>query len=213
LKIWLKKLAKKVYENRRDLLSEVGYALFTVALCVGAFQFRGWIADRDLAVWKAIATTPEPELCTICDNHAYHAPCIIKLSTGQLGEMQIYDNDPGYPGKLAEEQTLDEGVFYPIANGATISRAAELRQSVAHVEKNYEQIDPGYFCFDCRVRLASKAVEGFILIDMLKPDDFVAYEIKDGAEYDVRDYTVTITDSDQFDGYEIVANGHLWFGE
>ena len=51
------------------------------------------------------------------------------------------------------------------------------------------------------------------MIDMLKPDDFVAYEIKGGAEYDVRDYTVTITDSDLFDGYEIVANGHLWFGE
>ena len=127
--------------------------------------------------------------------------------------MQIYDNDPGYPGKLADEQTLDEGVFYHIANGATASRAAKLRTNYAHVEKNYEQIDPSLYCFDCRVLLAQTAVEGFVVLDLLNPDAAVVYEIKDGVEYTIRDYTVTIDDSNQFDGYEIVTEGHLFTEE
>ena len=213
MKTWLKRLGRKLYENRKDLLVEFIYAGFTVALCVISFQLRGWIADRDLAVWKAIATTPEPEQCVLCDNHAYHVPCVLKLSTGQYGELQIYDNDPGYPGKLSDEQTLDEGVFYHIANGATASRAAKLRTNYAHVEKNYEQIDPSLYCFDCRVTLAQTAVEGFVVLDLLDPDAAVVYEIKDGVEYTIRDYTVTIEDSNQFDGYEIVATGHLWADE
>lgn len=213
MKTWLKKLGRKLYDNRKDLLVELIYAGFTVALCVISFRFRGWIADRDLAVWKSIATTPAPEQCVLCDNHAYHAPCVLKLSTGQRGELQIYDNELGHPGKLADEQTLDEGVFYHIANGATASRAAESRTNIAYVDRNYDQIDPSLYCFDCRVLLAQTAVEGFVVLDLLDPDTAVVYEIKDGVEYTIRDYTVMIEDSNQFDGYEIVTKGHLWVDE
>jgi hypothetical protein len=67
--------------------------------------------------------------------------------------------------------------------------------TIARVEKNYEQIDSVYFGFDCRVLRASVTVEGFMLPDMLEPEEVVAYEIRDNAEYDIRDYTVMIEDS------------------
>ena len=51
------------------------------------------------------------------------------------------------------------------------------------------------------------------MLDLLDTDAAVVYEIKDGVEYTIRDYTVMIEDSKQFDGYEIVATGHLWADE
>ena len=57
--------------------------------------------------------------------------------------------------------------------------------------------------------LAQTAVEGFVVLDMLDPDAAVVYEIMDGVEYTIRDYTVMIEDSNQFDGYEITTKGHL----
>ena len=61
--------------------------------------------------------------------------------------------------------------------------------------------------------LAQTAVEGFVVLDLLDPDAAVVYEIEGGVEYTIRDYTVMIEDSNQFDGYEIVTKGHLWVNE
>ena len=76
-----------------------------------------------------------------------------------------------------------------------------------YVDRNYEQIDPSLYCFDCRVILAQTSVEGFVVLVLLNPDVVVVYEIKDSVEYTIRDYTVTIEDSRQLDGYRITTKG------
>jgi len=71
------------------------FALSLAALAV-AFSL-GWhfgANDTDkkayAAVWEAISTLPEPEQCALCGNGEgmqYHAPCLVDLSTGEMGMM------------------------------------------------------------------------------------------------------------------------------
>jgi len=210
LKIWLKKWGKRLYEYRQDLLYSMVYALLTVALCVVSFRFRGWLADRELAVWKAIGTTPAPEECDLCGNYPYHAPCLLKLSTGQRGELQIYETKPGYPGELAEDQPRDICVFRPISDSVGSSRDSAAQVNITHVPDEYEPLDPANYCYDCRVLLADTAVEGFVLLDMLDPDNIQVYTIENGAEYTIRDYTVSVGKQKGFDGLIITVTGHLF---
>lgn len=99
----------------------------------------------DTAFWKIVATTPEPELCAICDDgngNRYHAPA--------------------------------------------------------------------HFCHDCRALLAETATEGYVLLDLYDLEDIRAFVIEDGAEYTIRDYTVSIYKDKENGGLFVEVTGHLF---
>lgn len=48
-------------------------------------------AMSDAAFWKVVATTPEPECCSICEDgngNRHHAPVLVNLSTGTLARYE-----------------------------------------------------------------------------------------------------------------------------
>ena len=79
--------------------------LLTAFFLFGVF-LRGIVADREMSLWKSFVLTPEPEICALCGGGIpYHAPVLVNLSTGEAGEIRVYDPDPRHRYELAEEQS------------------------------------------------------------------------------------------------------------
>ncbi len=90
----------KIRQTRRFKL--VAFALAVAALGV-AFGLGWHLGTNDTdkkayaAVWEAISTLSEPEQCALCGNGEgmrYHAPCLVDLSTGEVGELRTCIHRP-----------------------------------------------------------------------------------------------------------------------
>lgn len=92
--------------------------LLTLAAMVVVFRL-GWYAgsnatDRKAyaALWEAMVDLPDPERCALCaEGRPYQAPCLIDLSTGQMGEMRVYTYGPTQEGKLDPREAQCSGTF------------------------------------------------------------------------------------------------------
>ena len=163
-----------------------------------------------------ILIAPEPEECVVCDNlqgPRFHAPCLLELSTGELTELEIYEPCHRYSGELAPDQDMDYNVMTFGGSGLPlfIDRMEEIQRCVAYLpEKAGGEIEPSYYCRDCRAKLTKVATQGYVLLDLYDLDAIQAYPVEDGAEYPIRIYTVTMAhDEDQ--GHLVVTNiGHLF---
>ena len=156
-----------------------------VLLCIGGvFLFLagiglGWIRCRqtETAFWKYILFAPEPEECVVCDNlqgPRFHAPCLLDLSTGELTELEIYEPCHRYSGELAPDQDMDYNVMTFGESGLPlfIDRTEEIQRCVAYLpEKAGGEIEPSYYCRDCRAKLTKVATQGYVLLDLY--DDII----------------------------------------
>ena len=188
--------------------------LLTVAMISSFSAFV--VTMFDAAYWKIVATTPEPECCTVCEEgngNRYHAPVLVNLSTGTMRELEIYDRDPRRPWEVAEEQRWDDWVFTFIDGNATMSWSSEDHKNIADIGDRIEKIAPALFCHDCRALLADTATKGYALLDLYDLEDIQAYAVEAGAEYTIRDYTVSIYKDKENDGLKVEVTGHLFGAE
>ena len=58
---------------------------------------------------------PEPEQCSICDYIPSHAPCLVNLHTGEVGEIFCYDPHPEKVGEIADYQRGGYFCFMSVA--------------------------------------------------------------------------------------------------
>ena len=182
--------------------------LLTAFFSVGVF-LRGAVAERDIALWKSLVLTPEPEICALCGNGIpYHAPVLVNLSTGEAGELRVYDPDPRHPYEPAEEQSTGTFSFLHIA-GLTGYRDTCNHSCCVTLPETDAPIAPAFFCRACRPMLADTATEGFILADLYNLSDITAYAIKDGAKHTIRDYDISISAQAEPGGLSIHVAGLL----
>lgn len=166
--------------------------------------------------WKNIAMTPEPDCCSVCGNGdgvRYHAPALVNLSTGMVWELEIYDNDPRRPWEIAEEQRWDDWVFQYLDGSATMSWSSVDHTNMVSIGTNAGKFAPAYFCHDCRALLAETAREGYALLDLYDLGSIQAFVVEDGAEYTIRDYTVSVCKNKDVDGLTVEVIGHLFGNE
>lgn len=170
----------------------------------------------DTAFWKVVATTPEPELCAVCENgngNRYHAPVLLNLSTGRSRELEIYNNDPHRPWEVAEEQRWDDWVFSFIDEHATMSWSSFDHTNIARITDNSTAMAPAHFCHDCRALLADTATEGYVLLDLYDLKDIRAFAVRKDEEYTIRDYTVSIYKDKENGGLKVEVTGHMFDAE
>ena len=207
LKTWLKRFGKTLSKHYMGILL-VAALISSYALVI--------VTMFDTAYWKIVATTPEPECCAVCEEgngNRYHAPVLVNLSTGTMRELEIYDRDPRRPWEVAEEQRWDDWVFTFIDGNATMSWSSEDHKNIADIGENIGKIAPALFCHDCRALLADTATEGYALLDLYDLEDIHAYAVEAGAEYTIRDYTVSIYKDKENDGLKVEVTGHLFGAE
>ena len=65
------------------------------------------------------------------------------------------------------------------------------------------------FCRDCRALLSANEAEGYVLLDLHDREQMQAFALTDGAEYTIRDYTVSVFHDDANDRLTIFIYGTI----
>ena len=212
----MKKMKDRIetaYKFCLKIVKPIGISISLAAFFVLGVFLRGIIADRDMALWKSIVLTPEPEVCALCGSGSgisYHAPVVVNLSTGESGELRVYDPDPYRRNEIAEKQSTGTFSFLYVAG---IMGYRDTCDHSSHVtlpkDREWTRIYPALFCHDCRALLADTATEGYVLADLYDLSDITTYSIKDGAKYTIRDYDISISAQEEPDGLSIHVTGLL----
>lgn len=144
------------------------------------------------ALWDAMADLPDPEQCALCSKGMrHHAPCLINLSTGQMGEMTVYTPHPSRQGEIAPMEMQQTGTF----NFQPCADLMAIRDTCTHaciitLPEERELINPALFCRECRQLLAEAGLEGYVILDLYDLDDVRAYPIQGEI---IRDYRISVT--------------------
>lgn len=141
-------------------------------------------------------SAPEPDRCSVCDYIPSHAPCLVNLNTGEVGEIAIYEPHHTLVGEIAEEQ---RGGYFSFMSVATLRGYLDACVPEAHitVPNEVEKYEEEYFCNSCRELLKNYSHCGFVLADLRYPETPTVYPVEAGTEFDVRCYTVVITETDK----------------
>ena len=162
---------------------------------LSGFWLRGIAAEQEIAAWQTIFLTPEPDLCALCGyggGPRYHAPCLVNLSTGEVGEMRVYDPDPVRGWEVSGVQQTGTFSMSRCA-GVTAARNTDAHTCTAELPRKADELIPAYFCRDCRGRIAEVSRRGFILADLYDLTDIQTYALSGEASYSIRGYDVSVS--------------------
>lgn len=142
------------------------------------------------ALWEAIPALPDPEQCALCgDGMPYHAPCLMDLSTGQLGEMTVYTEHPSRQGEIAPLTEQQTGTFSLLScAGLTAIRDTCDHTCQVFLPENRALMNPALFCRKCRQLLAAGGLEGYVILDLHDLEHIRAYPLREEI---IRDYRIT----------------------
>ena len=159
-----------------------------------------------LILAHAILPAPEPERCAICDSIPYHAPALVNLATGEVGELAVYEPHPFNVAELNEYQQGGTFSFIYVAglNGYSDTANWETHITIPTDENEYEE---KFFCKSCRERIAGRIEKGFLLLDLRTPESFSILSLDIEDIQTVRCYEVQTKQS--MDEIEIVIHGTL----
>lgn len=181
---WTIKFALKLIRHRRETLATIGLVCvfaFVCAVCIG--YVAGYHTPR-----------PEPEQtgCVLCRyaERRYHAPVLLNLSTGEIGEMQVYDRDMN-GGAAAISKTQQSGTF-SLRNcaGLMMTRDTCSHTCEVHIPNDRLAMNTDYFCPACQTLLAG--TEGYVLVDLYEQGNMKVYPLLEDMEHQIRDYAVSI---------------------
>lgn len=136
-------------------------------------------------------STPEPERCSVCDYIPSHAPCLVNLNTGEVGEIALYEPHYSLVGEIAEEQ---RGGYFSFMSVAGLRGRLDACVPEAHitVPDGVEKYEEKHFCSTCRELLEAYADCGFVLADLRNPETPTIYPVEAGTEIEVRCYKVFV---------------------
>ena len=175
------------------------YVLVLVVTCVVFFALGYYVGEiyeergAYIALWEAITDLPDPERCALCGGGIhYHAPCLLNLSTGQIGEMAVYTPHRSIQGEIAPMEKQQTGTFdFYFCAGLMGVRDTSNHTCKVTLPAERELMDPAFFCRECRVFLAGVGLEGYLIVDLYDLAHIQVYPIRDNV---IRDYQIFVTD-------------------
>lgn len=184
-------------------------ALLTLSSALG-YSVAWSKANEETNFWREAVTAQLPECCAVCENgegRPYHAPVLVNLATGEIGEMQIYD--PALPGSVLDIAPIQQTGTFSFAHYAGLTGRKDTCSHTSRVEipAELEPMRMEHFCRDCRAILTAAATEGFVLLDLLDLTEIKAFPVVEGAEYTIRDYAVTVYWNDEVDDLTLEVLG------
>lgn len=147
------------------------------------------------------------EDCSICGYIKCHAPCILNLTTGEIDELQLYTPHDQEVGELAEEQTGGTFSFISVAglHGIKLTDPWYIELEVPIVG-NKKRVS--HYCDSCRKRLEDYQ-SGFVVLDIYDLKNPIIYRIEDGASYEMRCYTIRISENQEKECFLLRIDGTL----
>ena len=179
--------------------AEILTGMFVALVCVISFG-AGYIIcyahlQADVRFYETLLYTPEPSVCALCSNTTaanIYAPCIVNLATGEVAELAVYDQ---HPTEVTAEGKKGYTSFYTGA-GVVIQQNSDNGYCGASLPKKEDPMDPAYFCYDCRHRIAELDKDGYVIADLYDRENISVFKVIDGAEYRIRNYLVAVEKSD-----------------
>ena len=153
-----------------------------------------------------ILPAPNPKRCAICDSIPYHAPALVNLATGEVGELAVYDP---HPFKVAELNPYQQGGTFSFIYVAGINGYSDTANWETHITipANENEYEEKFFCNACRERIAAHTDKGFLLLDLRTPESFAILSLDSDKIQIVRCYEVQIKQG--ADEIEIIVHGTL----
>ena len=148
------------------------------------------------------------ENCALCGSSRRHAPCLIDLSTGEVGELRVYAPHPYLAGEIADKQQTGTLDFFYCA-GIVTTCDTNNHICWAYLPTETEPMAPEQFCQDCRALLSGICTEGYVLADLYDLNDIQVYAIVEGESYIIRDYTVTVSGDENAEKLKIEVAGNI----
>ena len=136
-----------------------------------------------------ILPAPNPKRCAICDSIPMHAPALVNLATGEVGELAVYDP---HPFKVAELNPYQQGGTFSLIYVAGINGYSDTANWETHITipTNQNEYEEKFFCKACRERIAGHTDKGFLLLDLRTPESFSIISLESDAIQTVRCYEV-----------------------
>ena len=153
-----------------------------------------------------ILPAAEPERCAICDSIPYHAPALVNLATGEVGELAVYEP---HPFKVAELNEYQQGGTFSFIYAAGLNGYSDTANWETHItiptdENEYEE---KHFCKSCRALISGHTEYGFLLLDLREPEKFSILSLSSDEIQRVRCYEILTTR--QVNEVEIEIHGTL----
>ena len=128
--------------------------------------------------------------CRICEGLPFHAPCLIDLSTGDVLELSVFDNDPVRQGELSDIQST--GNFSFTMSGGMLAAKDAGYSCQASISLEPKTANTALFCEACKEELSNTPNTGIVLADLYDLENIQYYIIEENAEYLFRDYKISI---------------------
>lgn len=163
-------------------------------ILLGQFVFGRELDGNDVSAEQS-ALSRVSTVCAICGNGdgiEYRAPVLVNLSTGEVGELRVYETtQPSKKPSISPVQKVGTFHFSKCA-GLTGSVETYSHMHTIKIPEKSEGIVMEHFCGACRVVLASAATRGYALLDLRDLKNVRAYPLEEGAYYKIREYDVSI---------------------
>ena len=149
---------------------------------------------------------PEPERCAICDSIPYHAPCLVNLATGEVGELTVYEPHPFKVAELNEYQQGGTFSFLYIAGLHGYSDTANWETHIT-IPTNENEYEEKFFCKSCREKITDRIESGYLLLDLGTPKSFSIIPMSSDEIFNLRCYEIHTKQKDS--NIEIIVYGML----
>ena len=153
-----------------------------------------------------ILPAPNPKRCAICDSIPYHAPALVNLATGEVGELSVYEP---HPFKVAELNPYQQGGTFSFIYVAGINGYSDAANWETHITipTNENEYEEKHFCKACRERISGHTEKGFLLLDLRTPESFSIISLESDVIQTVRCYEIQT--KQRLDESEIIVHGIL----
>ena len=155
----------------------------------------------------SVAELFNTEDCSICGHLKCHAPCILNLATGEIGELELYMPHDREVGEIAEEQSGGTFGFISVAGlqGIKLTDPWYIELEVPMVGNNKRISN---YCDSCRKWLEDYQ-SGFVVLDIYDLENPIIYGIEDGASYEMRCYKIGISAKQDMECFLLRVDGTL----
>ncbi len=160
------------------------------------------------ALYVVLTELNEPECCAVCGSIAYHAPCVLDLSTGAATELAVYEPHPVKAAELSEHQSSG-CLALSSENGLFMVRDPYAHETIVSLPIDNAPMNRRVFCRKCRRLLSAAAERGYVFLDLYHPDAPLVYPVKNGLCCEMRCYTVQASLDESTKEYRVVVRGSL----
>jgi len=159
-----------------------------------------------ITAWKMMLPPSQKE-CSLCGNPKRHAPCILNLATGEIGELELYQPHFSKAGEISDQQTGGTFSFIQAA-GLTGIKLTDPWYIEVDVPMEGTQKSINLFCVKC-CKLLNEYEKGFVLLDIYDVEHPVVYDLSDGAIYTIRCYQIAVSAKMENNEWLVRVDGRL----